>query len=128
MGRVFSQKDRLWYRLWVWLQLLPSHIWPKPIESAPLTEEELEMLKELEREDAKPERKTLDISQEQMSELNQLSYLCGLNVTGFNETMWVEGVREILGFNVDLGEYLLRVVPDKMEHIEIKITTGDDNA
>jgi hypothetical protein len=48
MGRVFSQKDGLLYRLWVWLQLLPSHIWPKPIESAPLTEEELEMLAEME--------------------------------------------------------------------------------
>lgn len=51
MGRVFSKKDGLMYRLWVWLQELPHYIWPKPIESAPLTDEEKEMLKEIEREE-----------------------------------------------------------------------------
>lgn len=44
MGRVFSQKDGLFVRLWAWLQELPHYIWPKPIESAPLTAEELAML------------------------------------------------------------------------------------
>jgi len=47
MGRVFSEKDGLLYRLWVWLKLLPSHIWPKPIDTADLTEEELKMVEEL---------------------------------------------------------------------------------
>lgn len=46
MGRIFGNVS-LWYRLKCWstdtiLQIiaLPSYVWPKPLKSTPLTEEE----------------------------------------------------------------------------------------
>lgn len=58
MGYVFSSKTTKWFRFKIWFVdlivhflALPSYLWPKPLESAPLTEEELAMWAEIERED-----------------------------------------------------------------------------
>lgn len=47
MGRVFSQKDGLFVRLWAWLQELPSYIWPQPLRPAELSKEEQEEVRRI---------------------------------------------------------------------------------
>lgn len=56
MGHVFGSKTTVWFRLKIWLQdladlflALPSYISPKPLKSAPLTEEEIKEIEILSR-------------------------------------------------------------------------------
>lgn len=50
MGQVFAHDSSVFYRLWCWLKLFPSYLNPRPIESSPLSDEELAMLDDLEKD------------------------------------------------------------------------------
>lgn len=51
MGRVFSSKSSVFYRIWCWLALLPSYVNPEPLRPAPLSEEEQRLANQISAED-----------------------------------------------------------------------------